>query len=289
MFQSLREWLKTGVQVVRPGWMKTDDAHNAETGRETAHANNDERTSAIMRSKPCRLYGWRNRSRSSDGNPHSPSNTAQQPIKAAETPALTPPGVGAFVAYTTKSKKFFAPSARPGDRYALTFNLSPHYVRQEQPARYAHPKAFATLTPPNHTTSLRSGIPLATLATMQQPPYRRRPSHTQTLQVGSQASPPLDSNQAAHADHTPTFQTHTPYFWCARPSLRSAHTSSVTHSLRSRSRHKHNRGSALLPPRGVYTLPCLYGVTLLCIGWFGFLCGFAAWFCVNNPMRSEGR
>ena len=182
-------------------------------------------------------------------------------------------------------KKFFAPSAQPGDRFALTFNLSPRYARQE-PTRWSSLRSHHQTTPPRS----RSGIPLATLAQhCTKPPYRRRPSHTQTLQVGSRCSPLLDGCQAAHADHTPTFQTHTPYFWCARTSLRSAHTSSVTHSLRSRSRHKHNRGSASLPPRGVYTLACLYGVTLLCCGWFGFLCGLAGWFCVNNPMRSEGR
>lgn len=95
-------------------------------------------------------------------------------------------------------KKFFAPSARTIIA-TLDLDLSPHYVRQEQPARYAHPTAFATLTPPNHTTSLTLGHTLATLATLQQPGYRRRPSHTQTFHVGSQASPPLDSCQAAHA------------------------------------------------------------------------------------------
>jgi hypothetical protein len=199
-------------------------------------------------------------------------------------------GWGLSLHMQLSTKKFFAPSARPGDRYALTFNLSPHYVRQEQPARYAHPNEFATLTPHNHTTSQSSGIPARNARTLHTPrTYRRRPSHTQALLVGSQCSPLLAHTQAAHADPTPTFQTHTPHFWCARPSLRSAHTSSVSHSPCSRSRLEHNRGSALCPPRGVYTLLCLYGVTLLCAGWFGFLCGLAGCFCVNNPMRSEGR
>ena len=186
-------------------------------------------------------------------------------------------------------KKFFAPSARTiiatlrsRPLTSLRSARATGSLRSPKRVRYAH------TTKPHHLANARA-YQLATLATMQQPPYRRRPSHTQTLHVGSRCSPLLDSNQAAHADHIPPFQTHTPYFWCARPSLRSAHTSSVSHSLRSRSRHKHNRGSALVPPRGVYTLPCLYGVTLLCIGWFGFLCGLAGWFCVNNPMRSEGR
>ena len=187
------------------------------------------------------------------------------------------------------TKKIFAPSARPGDRYALTFNLSPHYVRQENRlatlTQTRSLRSHQTTTPPRS----RSGITLATLAHCTKPPYRPRPSHTQALQVGSQCSPLLAGCQAAHADPHPTFQTHTPHFCCARPSLRSAHTSSVTHSLRSHSRPINNRGSAQVPPRGVYTLLCLYGVTLLCAGWFGFLCGLAGWFCVNNPMRSEGR
>ena len=122
-------------------------------------------------------------------------------------------------------------------------------------------------------------------------PYRRKPSHTQTLHVGSQASPLLDSNQAAHADHIPPFQTHTPYFWCARPSLRSAHTSSVSHSLRSRSRHKHNRGSALSPPRGVYTLVVFHGVTLFAFEvdlWCWMLCAGGVLVCVSKPPRSGG-
>ena len=242
-----------------------------------------------MCSEPCRVHRWGHRNRYNDSNPHSPSHTAQQPIKAAQPRPSPLMGWGALLHIQLNPKKFRAPSARTIIA-TLDLDLSPRYARQEptgslrspKSVRYAHttkPHHLATL---GHTSSLRSHIAPGS-------PYRRRPSHTQTLHVGSPASPLLDSNQAAHADHIPTFQTHTPYFWCARPSLRSAHTSSVSHSLRSRSRHKHNRGSALSPPRGVYTLACLYGVTLLCIGWFGFLCGLAGCFCVNNPMRSEGR
>lgn len=216
-----------------------------------------------MRSQPCQLYGWGHHNRYNDGNPGSLGYTPQQPINASERQPSLLMGWGLSLhmqQYTQKNRApRFARRIRPV-RYAHGLNLSPRYARQEPTGSLRSP-TWSSLRSHHQTTPPRSvplreppsGIPahsvplrctsLATHCT--QPPYRRRPSHTQTLHVGSPASPPLDSNQAAHADPIPTFQTHTPYFWCARPSLRSAHTSSVSHSLRSRSRPKHNRGSAL--------------------------------------------
>jgi hypothetical protein len=46
--------------------------------RGTANAN--QRNRQIMRSKPCRVYGWRNNHNLGRSNPHSPSNTPKQPI-----------------------------------------------------------------------------------------------------------------------------------------------------------------------------------------------------------------
>jgi len=198
-----------------------------------------------MRSKPSQLHGWRNHNHHGRSNPGSVSYTPQQPLNASERQPspLMRWGLSLHMQqYNQKNRApRFARRIRPV-RYAHGLDLSPRYARQEQTGSLRSPK-WSSLRSHHQTTPPRSvplrephsGIPahsvplrctsLAPHCT--QPPYRRRPSHTQTLQVGSQASPLLASCQAAHADPHPYLPNTHPIFL-----VRSTLTSFGAHQFR---------------------------------------------------------
>ena len=174
------------------------------------------------------------------------------------------------------TKKFFAPSARTIIA-TLDLNLSPHYVRQEQPARYARQtsslRSHHTTTPPRS----RSGITLATLAHCTHHGRIGVDRHTRRLCLSARNARLCWHTLKLHMPTQPPLSKHIPHISGALDPHFVRRTPVPYRTRPARAHGTYTTGGLPCVPLGGYIHYCVCTVSLFyawvglvfCVGWLG--------------------